>query len=121
MLLRAIRRAPPRLQHLLGTLALLLTAWVCMYGKIWSFEGKNAHRFTAQAMLTGTLRMRSMITHVGHDEQVYNGAVYTNWGFGVPLLQMPFHALARATHGGSDRSIPLPAPTRRKTAASSCQ
>jgi hypothetical protein len=81
-----------------GTCVLLLAAWVCMYGKIWSFEKFEAHRFTAKAMLTGTLRLRSMVTLVGHDEQVYNGAVYTNWGFGVPLLQLPFHAFAGATH-----------------------
>jgi hypothetical protein len=84
--------------RLAGVLALLLAAWVCMYGKIWSFEKFEAHRFTAKAMLTGTLRLRGMVTLAGHDEQVYNGAVYTNWGFGVPLLQVPFHAFAGATH-----------------------
>ena len=93
--MRAIESARGRVA---GTGALLFAAWVSMYGKIWSFEKFEAHRFTARAMLTGTLRLRSMVTLAGHDEQVYNGAVYTNWGFGVPLLQLPFHALAGATH-----------------------
>jgi len=96
MLLRAIRRIPARYRPLAGTLALLLAAWVNMYGKIWCFEAKSPHRFTAKAMLTGTLRLRGMVTHAGHDEQIYNGAVYTNWGFGVPMLQMPFHLMAGA-------------------------
>lgn len=96
MFLRAIRRIPARYRPLAGALALLLTAWVSMYGKIWSFEAKSEHRFTAKAILTGTLRLHGLVTHAGHDEQVYNGAVYTNWGFGVPLLQAPFHALAGA-------------------------
>jgi hypothetical protein len=79
-----------------GICALLLTAWVCMYGKLWCYEAFDAHRFTSRAMLTGTLRLRSLIAMTGHDEQVFDGAVYTNWGYGVPLLQMPFHALAGA-------------------------
>lgn len=89
-----IQRIPERYRPLAGTLALLFGAWVCMYGRIWSFENKPAHRFTAKALLTGTLRLRGMVTHAGHDEQIYNGAVFTNWGFGVPVLQAPFHALA---------------------------
>jgi hypothetical protein len=96
MLLRAIRRIPARYRPLAGTLALMLTAWVCMYGKIWCFEAKPPHRFTARAILTGTLRLRGMVTHAGHDEQIYNGAIYTNWGFGVPILQIPFHLAAGA-------------------------
>jgi hypothetical protein len=77
-----------------GVGAFLLCAWVTMYGKLWCYDKYDAHRMTARAMLTGTLRLRALVTHAGHDEQVYNGAVYTNWGYGVPLLQLPFHALA---------------------------
>ncbi len=94
---------------LAGVAALVLTAWVCMYGKLWCFENVEAHRFTSRAMLLGTLAMRSRVTLAGHDEQVFHGAVYTNWGFGVPLLQLPFHALAslfRGLHGFfPDRAI----------------
>jgi hypothetical protein len=103
------RRLSPRARWLAGISALLLTAWVCMYGKLWCFEKFEAHRFTSRSMLEGTLQLRSLVTLAGHDEQVYNGAVYTNWGFGVPLLQLPFHALAKATgllHGFfPDRAI----------------
>ncbi len=63
--------------------------------KLWLFEKMEAHRYTAMSMLTGTLRLRDGLSKIGHDEQVYNGAVYTNWGFGVPLLQIPFHYAAR--------------------------
>ena len=47
--------------------------------------------------VSGTLHLRNALSKVGHDEQVYNGAGYTNWGFGVPALQMPFHAVAART------------------------
>jgi hypothetical protein len=62
--------------------------------KLWRFGHMGQHRLTAMAMLTGTLRLRDGVAHAYHDEQVYNGATYTNWGYGVPLLQAPFHALA---------------------------
>jgi hypothetical protein len=62
--------------------------------KLWLFQKMEEHRYTAQAMLTGTLKLRNGLSKIGHDEQVYNGAGYTAWGFGVPLMQLPFHALA---------------------------
>lgn len=61
--------------------------------KIWLFQKMEQHRYTAMAMLTGTLRLRAGLDKIGHDEQIYNGAGFTNWGFGVPLLQLPFHWL----------------------------
>jgi hypothetical protein len=96
MFLTLVRRIPQNCRWLTGTCALLVVAWVNMYGKLWCFERFDAHRFTSRAMLGGTLQLRSLVTLTGHDEQVYNGAVYTNWGFGVPLLEAPFHALAGA-------------------------
>jgi len=97
---------------LLGVLALGYLA-VSAHGgfeHVWEFERLAEHRFTSMAMLTGTLRLRSALAYVEHDEQIYNGAVYTNWGYGVPLLQLPFHALARSlrafsTHFFPDRAI----------------
>jgi hypothetical protein len=65
------------------------------YDKLWLFGKMEQHRFTSAAMLTGTLRLRDGLLLAGHDEQVFNGATYTNWGFGVPLLQMPFHLAAQ--------------------------
>jgi hypothetical protein len=62
--------------------------------KLWSFGWRDEHRMTAMAMLHGTLKLRHALTDIGADEQVFNGAGYTGWGFGVPLLQMPFQAVA---------------------------
>jgi hypothetical protein len=62
---------------------------------LWRYSHDDRHRFTAMAMLHHTLRLRNALSTMTGDEQVYNGAAYTNWGFGVPLLQMPFHAVAR--------------------------
>jgi hypothetical protein len=76
--------------------------------KLWLFQKWDAHRFTSMAMLLGKLRMAGALSKVDYDHQVFDGAVYTNWGFGVPLLQIPFHAYAKvrsATHFFPDRAI----------------
>ena len=36
---------------------------------------------------------------IDSDEQLYNGSVYSNWGIGIPLLQIPFHLVWRIVHG----------------------
>jgi hypothetical protein len=98
MPVRALNRLTSRHPWLVGALLLAATAWVCLYGKIWCFDTYDAHRFTARAMLSGTLRMRGMVSLAGHDEQVHHGAVYSNWGYGVPVLELPFQALAGVLH-----------------------
>ena len=101
---RETARKLSRALLLLSGLAVLVGTAVYALGgldTLWYFTKTEPHRFTAMAMLTGTLRMRGGISAVLHDEQVYNGAVYTNWGFGVPLLELPFHAIA-----GKMRSLP---------------
>jgi hypothetical protein len=109
MLLRRIEGLSRRRRWWAGALALTAIAWAAMYGKIWDFASRDAHRFTARAILTGTLRLRGALAHADGDEQIFHGGVYTNWGFGVPLLQVPFHALAAAVgylHGFfPDRAI----------------
>jgi len=91
-----------------GYAALLATAADAMSWRLWSFQPREAHRFTAAAILSGTLRLRNGLATMGHDEQVHAGAGYTNWGFGVPLLQAPFHAVWRLATGARffpDRAI----------------
>ena len=78
-----------------GSLLLLGTALVACGGYLWNFTYTDQHRFTSMAMLEGTLRLHGGISRITSDEQLYNGAAYTNWGFGVPLLELPFHAVAR--------------------------
>jgi hypothetical protein len=89
-------RLPPRYWAPLAVLALIALSWVVTGGHAWAFESRDQHRFTARAILDGTLRLRGNLLLLDNDEQVYNGAAYTNWAFGVPLLQAPFHALAKA-------------------------
>jgi hypothetical protein len=74
---------------------------------VWAFSSDERHRQTAMAMLTGTLRLRNGLSTVGGDEQVFSGAGYTNWGFGVPAMQLPFHAVARwlAKHSTGAKGI----------------
>jgi hypothetical protein len=62
---------------------------------LWAFNHMEEARFTSMAMLTGTLRYRNGISGITNDDQVFNGAAFTNWGFGVPVLQLPFQAIAR--------------------------
>src|SRR4029077_7943823 len=79
-----------------GLVALL---GVCLYahggwGHLTQYSAHFAHKLTARAMMRGTLAMDPTLYGVTmNDEQVYNGAGFTNWGFGAPLLQIPFHAL----------------------------
>jgi hypothetical protein len=62
---------------------------------LWVYSRSQQHRYTSMAMLTRALTLDWSVGRAGHDEQVYNGAGYTNWGYGIPLLQLPFHAVAR--------------------------
>lgn len=82
---------------LIGFAVLVKAAIIAQGGRdlLWRYSHDERHRFTAMAMLHHTLRLRNGLSVMSGDEQVYNGAVYTNWGFGVALLQMPFHAIAR--------------------------
>jgi predicted outer membrane lipoprotein len=90
-----VERVPILAGLLAGCAALLEASCRAMDGQLWSFQAREAHRFTAAALLTGTLRLRNGLATMGHDEQVHGGAGYTNWGYGVPLLQAPFHAVKR--------------------------
>ena len=95
--LRAFALSIPRLILLLLGLRFLEKNGLEAFGghdKLWLFEKMEQHRFTAMSMLTGTLKLRSALSKVQSDEEVFNGAGYTNWGYGVPLLQAPFHWLA---------------------------
>lgn len=97
----------------LGGLAILYHfGFLSIGGHLWRFEARvPAHRYTAMAMLSGSLKLRTGLQKVGLDEQVYNGAAWTNWGFGVPVLEMPFHLAAakiralKLPHFFPDRAI----------------
>jgi hypothetical protein len=112
---RASTRMPPRLsaRALLVRLAWRVP-WLCLYAvgvwllfrpamhvfgrqlsDLWVYSASPQHRYTSMSMLTRALTLHASAGHVGHDEQVYNGSGYTNWGYGIPLLQLPFHAVAR--------------------------
>jgi len=98
---RAVARGVPRgLLVLAGTWVLVASTLAAQGGRslLWRFSLSDEHRFTSMAILTGTLRLRNSLSTVQADEQVFGGAGYTNWGFGVPLLQAPFHAVARWLH-----------------------
>jgi hypothetical protein len=90
----SIRFRPSALAFLAG---IALLAWVSLaaFGgreHLFQYSAHPTHKFTANAILHGSLNLHRQLIGTGHDEQVYNGAGYTNWGFGVPLLQVPFQA-----------------------------
>ncbi len=62
---------------------------------------EKPHKLTALAILHGSLRLHPGVLGAEHDDQVHGGATFTNFGFGVPLLQAPFHALAHRLHWGT--------------------
>ena len=74
-----------------------------------TYQSRDAHRFTAMSMLTGSLKYHYSLVSLVGDEQVYDGAGYTNWGYGVPLSSSvprgcPPHGVAalRVLPGSSD-------------------
>lgn len=98
LLVRLAWRAPWLCLYALGVWYLFLPA-LHIFGRhladLWVYDRSPQHRYTAMSMLTGTLTLHASAGHAGHDEQIYNGSGYTNWGYGIPLLQLPFHAVAR--------------------------
>jgi len=73
---------------------------------LWEYSRSPQHRYTSMSMLTGALTLHRSVGHAGHDEQVFNGSGYTNWGYGIPLLQLPFHAVARHMRSLPQRFFP---------------
>jgi hypothetical protein len=84
---------------LVPCVALLILPAVGIFGDslrdLWTYQAWDAHRFTAMSMLEGSLEYHLSLVNLSGDEQVHDGAGYTQWGYGVPLLQLPFHAIAR--------------------------
>ncbi len=73
----------------------------------WDFKNEYslhlAHKLMSLALLEGKLYYPySPAFGVDNDYQMFNGAVFTNWGYGVPFLQAPFHEVAKlyASVGG---------------------
>jgi hypothetical protein len=89
-----------------GSAVLVALAVKAMSGHLWAYEWSDFHRFTSRAMLSGDLYIHRGLQLAENDEQVYGGAGYTNWGFGVPLLQLPFQAIARAVRPSSTPFFP---------------
>ena len=107
--LEAAWRALPRsVLFALGVAVLVSTSLDAFGGRtlLYEYSAHTVHKLTATGMMEGTLRLRRGLVALGHDEQAYNGAGYTNWGYGVPLLQIPFHALARLLHLTRTRLFP---------------
>jgi hypothetical protein len=73
---------------------------------LWVYSRSATHRYQSMAMLTRSLALHGSVGHAGHDEQVYNGSGYTNFGYGIPLLQLPFHAVARHMRSLPQRFFP---------------
>jgi hypothetical protein len=98
VLVRLSRRARWLILFALGVWAILLPAFH-IFGEhiadVWTYQSRDVHRFTAMSMLEGSLQYHRSLVSLAGDEEVYNGAGYTHWGYGVPLLQIPFHAAAR--------------------------
>jgi hypothetical protein len=104
------RLLPRVLLFVFGVLVLWRVSLLAFGGgeHLFRYTSHVAHKMTAQAMLHGSLAMnRNMAAVTMNDEQVYDGAGFTNWQFGVPLLQIPFQALVPLL-GHSHRSHLFP-------------
>jgi len=93
---------------LIGILLVTALGFFGGFESLWAFSTHPAHRATSLALLAGTLRYPVELA-AGMpfaDLQVYNGAFYTNWGYGVPLLQAPFHFFTQVTGIGREGFFP---------------
>ncbi|HYR46524.1 MAG TPA: hypothetical protein VER78_05920 [Thermoanaerobaculia bacterium] len=69
--------------------------------RIFEYSAAGVHPSVARALYNGQLFLSDRPElGIHHDFEFHNGALYTHWGYGVPLLQMPFHLLATAFSSG---------------------
>ena len=69
--------------------------------RIFEYSVAGIHPSVARALYNGQLFLSDRPElGIHHDFEFHNGALYTHWGYGVPLLQMPFHLLATAFSSG---------------------
>src|SRR5262249_66747 len=74
---------------------ILIAASLAAFGGpslLWVYSRHLTHKLMAFRLMEGHW---DLVPHVrltfAHDLQIFNGATFTNWGYGVPLLQLPFH------------------------------
>src|SRR3954463_14450945 len=83
-----------------------LTIWV--FGGLeflWAHNLHCVHKEMSLALMEGNLRYpRPLVSQADGvaDLEVYNGALFTHWGYGVPLLQLPFHFLMKVVSPGAE-------------------
>jgi len=90
---------------------MVIVAALAFFGgleSLWAFSLHPAHRHTSLALLRGSLAYpRDLAAGLPFvDLQIFNGSLYTNWGYGVPLLQAPFHAFTQVTGIGVQGYFP---------------
>jgi len=99
-------RIPPSLKkfgfHLASAYVFTALALICLFAfggprSIWRFVETDVQRVTSLEMLHGRLTYPLALVDglASYDMEIFNGAQFTHWGFGVPLLQMPFHWLVQ--------------------------
>jgi hypothetical protein len=83
------------------------TYWVCWsillaiaiygtggLGRLWAYSAHCVHKITSLELLRGNLHWPiPPIFFIERDLQMHRGALFTNWQYGVPILQAPFHFL----------------------------
>ncbi len=88
--------------HLASACFFAALAVICLFAfggprPLWRYVETDVHRVTSLEMLHGRLAYPLALVDglATNDMEIFNGAQFTHWGFGVPLLQMPFHWLVQ--------------------------
>ncbi len=89
-----------------AALLFLVMAGQYASGTGWDFKSEYsvhlAHKLMSLALLQGNLYYPySPAYGLDNDYQIFHGAVFSNWGYGVPILEIPFHLLAKAFQPGN--------------------
>jgi hypothetical protein len=84
-------------QYLSYCIALSLTLLFAVYGSggistVLKYTRHCSNKLTSVGLLEGRLHYsRPLAEGIEDDMQIYDGAQFTNWGYGVAILQTPFH------------------------------
>lgn len=98
--------APTPISPWLKAMSLALLLSVCLLScggisRLFYSTYHCAHKVTSLALMRGQLSYpRPLLAGIEYDMEVFNGASFTTWGYGVPLLQIPFHFFYRLSGNG---------------------
>lgn len=74
----------------------LLYSFNFFSGNEFWFSSKDYHSLQSLSLIHGHISLPlNPVSGIDNDLQFYNGGIISNWGLGIPILQIPFHLLLK--------------------------